>query len=83
LPKRATKGSAGYDVFAPFTFVLEPNEDITIPTGFKSHMQDGEVLFGFVRSSLGFKSYVRLANTTMVGDKDYYNNLLLRVIFRM
>ena len=28
LPKRATKGSAGYDFFAPFTFKLTPGETI-------------------------------------------------------
>ena len=27
LPKRATKGSAGYDFFAPFAFSLPPGTD--------------------------------------------------------
>ena len=36
LPKRATKGSAGYDFFAPFTFQLAPGETIKIPTGIRA-----------------------------------------------
>lgn len=74
LPKRATKGSAGYDVFAPFTITLKPGEDIKIPTGIRSYMQDGEVLMGFPRSGLGFKYYCRIANTIPVIDSDYYNS---------
>lgn len=74
LPKRATKHSAGYDVFSPFEFTLEPMEDIKIPTGFKSYMLGDEKLMGHIRSSMGFKYYLGLANVTMVGDSDYYNN---------
>lgn len=74
LPKRATKHSAGYDVFSPFEFTLEPMEDIKIPTGFKSYMLGDEKLMGHIRSSLGFKYYLGLSNVTMVGDSDYYNN---------
>ena len=29
LPKRATKGSAGYDIYSPFHFELEPGETKT------------------------------------------------------
>ena len=36
LPKRATKGSAGYDFFAPFDLVLKPGETIKVPTDRKS-----------------------------------------------
>lgn len=55
LPKRATKGSAGYDFFAPFTFDIKPGEQILIPTGIRASMQDNYVLMLFPRSSLGFK----------------------------
>ena len=44
LPKRATKGSAGYDFFAPFTFQLAPGETIKIPTGIRAEMQEDWVL---------------------------------------
>jgi dUTP pyrophosphatase len=74
LPKRGTARSAGYDVFAPFTFTLEPNEDIKIPTGFKAYMRKDEMLLGVVRSSMGFKHHLRLANTLIIGDSDFYDN---------
>lgn len=74
LPKRGTKASAGYDIYAPYNIVLAPNEEINVPTGLKAYMQLGEVLMAFPRSGLGFKYYCRLANTVGVIDQDYYNN---------
>ncbi|WP_252241513.1 hypothetical protein [Clostridium sp. ZBS18] len=74
LPKRGTCKSAGYDIFAPYDITLQPNEEINVPTGLKAYMQDGEALFAFPRSGLGFKYYCRLANTIGVIDQDYYNN---------
>ena len=72
LPRRATKGSAGYDCFAPFDVSLEPGEDVKVPTGIRAYMKQGEVLMAFPRSGLGFKYYCRLANTVGIIDSDYY-----------
>lgn len=72
LPKRATAGSAGYDFFAPVTFMLEPDESITVPTGIRAYMEEGYVLLMFPRSGLGFKYKLRLDNTVGVIDSDYY-----------
>ena len=44
LPRRATKGSAGYDFFAPESFTLVPHETILIPTGIRVMIEDGWVL---------------------------------------
>lgn len=71
LPKRATRGSAGYDCFAPFDIALEPGDDIKVPTGIKCFMEDDDVLLAFPRSGLGFKYYCRVANTIGVIDSDY------------
>lgn len=75
LPKRATTNSAGYDVFSPFSFILNCGESINIPTGFKSYMNKNEKLVFHPRSGLGFKFFVRLANTTGIGDSDYFDNI--------
>lgn len=75
LPKRATKGSAGYDFFMPFDVTIKPFEDIKIPTGIKCQIDDGYFLMLVPRSSMGFKNYLRLANTVAIGDSDYYNNM--------
>ena len=41
LPKRATKGSAGYDFYIPIDITLKPNETIKIPTGIRCFINDG------------------------------------------
>ncbi len=71
LPKRATKESAGYDFFSPFDFMIQPGEEIKIPTGVCVHMKPGEVLLMYPRSGHGFKYYCRMANTVGVIDSDY------------
>ena len=53
LPMRATRGSAGYDFYAPFSFTLAPGETIKIPTGIRAKMEEGWVLQLFPRSGLG------------------------------
>lgn len=73
LPQRATRFSAGYDIYSPITFSLEPGAELKIPTGICVHMPPGEVLMIFPRSGLGFKYYTRLANTVGVIDGDYIN----------
>lgn len=75
LPKRATKGSAGYDFFSPISFTLNPGETITIPTGIRVKIDDGWFLSIFPRSGLGFKYRLRLNNTVGIIDSDYYNAL--------
>ena len=72
LPKRATKGSAGYDYFAPFEITLKPNETIKIPTGIRAYMEEGWVLKNYPRSGLGFKFRLQLNNTVGIIDSDYY-----------
>ncbi len=71
LPKRATKGSAGYDYFSPVDIVLQPGETVKIPTGIRCFMQDGWVLMNYPRSGLGFKYRLQLNNTVGIIDSDY------------
>lgn len=72
LPKRATKGSAGYDFYAPFDIELLPNETIKIPTGIRVWMEPNYVLKLYPRSGLGFKYRLQLNNTVGIIDSDYY-----------
>lgn len=73
LPKRATKGSAGYDFFAPRTFTLLPRETVKLATGVRVKINAGWVLMIFPRSGLGFKYRLTLDNTVGVIDSDYYS----------
>lgn len=72
LPRRATKGSAGYDFFSPQHFSLEPGRTITIPTGIRVEMEEGWVLKCYPRSGLGFKFRLQLNNTVGIIDSDYF-----------
>ena len=72
LPKRATKGSAGYDIYSPIDFTLAPNETIKIATGIRAYMEEGWVLKIYPRSGLGFKYRLGLNNTVGIIDQDYY-----------
>jgi len=72
LPRRATKGSAGYDFFAPYPFTLQAGETAKIPTGVRVKIDEGWVLKIYPRSSLGFKYRLRLDNTVGIIDSDYF-----------
>lgn len=63
IPQRATSGSAGYDFVMPFDVELDTFTDIKIPTGIKCQIDNGYFLMLVPRSSMGFKHYLRLANT--------------------
>ena len=72
LPKRATKGSAGYDFYAPVDIMLKPGETVKVPTGIRVRMEENWVLQCYPRSGLGFKFRLQLNNTVGIIDSDYY-----------
>lgn len=75
IPARSTRYAAGYDFRAIKPFTLKPGEIKKIPTGIKANMNDDEVLFLVIRSSMGFKYNVRMCNQVGIIDKDYYDNI--------
>ena len=74
LPQRATAGSAGYDLYSPIWIELAPGEDAVFPLGIRCKIDNGWFLGIFPRSGLGFKYYLRLANSIGVIDADYVNS---------
>lgn len=74
LPRRATKGSAGYDFFAPFDFSIPAGASIRIPTGIRVSMEPDWVLKLYPRSGLGFKYRLQLDNTVGIIDSDYFDS---------
>lgn len=74
LPKRATKGSAGYDFYTPVDITLQPQETIKIPTGIRAQMEWNWVLQLYPRSGLGFKYRLQLNNTVGIIDSDYFHS---------
>lgn len=75
LPKRKTAKSAGYDFVLPCDVRLNPRSvSAIIPTNVKAFMPDDEVLMLYIRSSIGIKQHVTLANGTGIIDADYFSN---------
>lgn len=84
LPKRATKGAAGYDFEAAETVVVPSMwqlkeqgvapKSTLVKTGIKAYMLDNEYLELVNRSSNSLKRFLLLANGVGVIDSDYYNN---------
>ena len=74
LPARATSKSAGYDLYSPIDASIMPGEQVMIPSGLKVNMEDDDVMFIIIRSSLGIKQGLSIPNQTGVIDADYYNN---------
>ncbi|MBQ8933724.1 MAG: deoxyuridine 5'-triphosphate nucleotidohydrolase [Lachnospiraceae bacterium] len=72
LPKRATAGSAGYDICTPVDICLKPGESMKIPTGIRAGMRQDYCLFIVPRSGLGSRYRFQLNNTTGVIDSDYF-----------
>ena len=72
IPRRATKGSAGYDICIPFDVVIAPHTSVKVPTGIRcTGMPERAMMAIYVRSSVGIKRGVRLCNTVAIVDSDY------------
>ena len=75
LPQRATRGSAGYDFYIPYTVNFSHiTGPVTIPTGIRFQCDDDKYLMLVPRSGCGFKHGLRLRNTCGTIDCDYYNS---------
>ena len=74
LPKRATAGSAGYDIYCPVNIVLSAGQGMKIPTGIRVRMREGYALMIVPRSGLGSRYRFQLDNTVGVIDSDYYHS---------
>lgn len=74
LPRRSTKGSAGYDFELCEDLVLEPKAIGLGKTGVKAYMNQDEVLKLYPRSSLPRKFKVTIPNNVGIIDSDYYGN---------
>ncbi len=73
-PRRHTAHAAGYDLAAARPVDVPPGGVVMVPTGLCAHMGEDEFLVIHVRSSLGLRSGLVLANGTGVIDADYVAN---------
>lgn len=79
LPKRATEGSAGFDLQAatdaPVTIL--PGKLVSIPTGIAVKLPENSVGLLFGRSGLGVKHGITLSNSVGVIDSDYTGEIIV------
>lgn len=73
MPKRATKYSAGYDLYSPIDITIMPGTAEMIWTNLKVKMEKDEYLLVCSTSGMG-KRDIRLANGVGIIDSDYYSN---------
>lgn len=74
IPTRSDSRSAGYDFYSKELIEIQPGDQHLIWTDIKSYMLPQEVLTIHIRSSVGIKSGLQLANTTGIIDSSYYSN---------
>jgi dUTP pyrophosphatase len=80
LPKYATAGSAGLDLYACLKepTVIAPRETILIPTGVAIHIEDPSMAaIVLPRSGLGHKHGIVLGNLVGLIDSDYQGEIMV------
>jgi dUTP pyrophosphatase len=83
IPQRQTPGSAGYDLEASETAVLQPNKPTLVPTGLTADIPEDEFLAIYIRSSLALKRGIFLANSVGIIDSDYFGNHIQVMLINM
>lgn len=74
LPTQATSRSAGSDFRVKEDITIRSGETKITFTDIKCKLNPDEVLYIYIRSSVGFNQGVVLANGTGVVDSDYFGN---------
>jgi len=81
LPQRQTEGAACFDLVCPETVHIYPHNSeercYKIPTGLAFEIPSGYHIKVFLRSSIGLKTKLRLANGTGIIDSDYRGEVCL------
>lgn len=83
IPKRATGGSAGMDLYACIDAPIEmkPGDRVMVPTGIAIALPDANlVALIFARSGLAVKKGINLSNSVGVIDSDYRGEIQVGLI---
>ena len=83
IPKAATMGSAGMDLYACLDgdIILKPNERVLIPTGIAIALESNAyVAYIYARSGLAIKNGITLSNCVGVVDSDYRGEVKVGLI---
>lgn len=74
IPTRGSQHSAGYDFYSKDDVIIKSGQKHVFWSDIKAYMLKDEVLEIHVRSSIGIKKGLVLANSTGIIDSDYHNN---------
>ena len=83
LPKRATDGAAGYDLFADLSeeVIIPPGGRAMIPTGISIALPGSEyAALVYARSGLAVKHGITLSNGVGVVDSDYRGEIKVGLV---
>ncbi len=83
IPKSATMGSAGMDLYACIQkdIILNPGERVIVPTGIAIALESNVyVAYIYARSGLAVKNGVTLSNCVGVIDSDYRGEIKVGLI---
>lgn len=83
IPTRATKGSAGYDLYADIVeeVTIHPNQTMKIGTGISIGLEDSNIVaLIYARSGLSTKHGITLTNCVGVVDSDYRGEIIVSLI---
>ena len=81
VPKRATEGSAGFDLHAGKCVYVAPQQVVVCPTHLRMEFPEGVCGLILPRSGLGSKG-IGLANTVGLIDSDYRGEIMLMLYNR-
>lgn len=74
-PTYATDGSACFDLYSPYSELIEPNTKAVLSTELAFEIPQDHAMLVFSRSGHGFNHGVRLSNCVGVIDSDYRGEL--------
>ena len=77
LPKRATHGSAGYDLYTPVGFTIQPGESVIIDLKIKLQIPEG--YYGKIESRSGFGFRHGLVAFGGIIDSDYRGTIKIKL----
>lgn len=82
LPKRSTKGSAGYDLIMPYDCNINVDAPglYILDTFIKIEVPEDIVAKMYVRSSIGIKKGIVLANGTGIIDSDFKDTIKVPLV---
>jgi dUTP pyrophosphatase len=80
LPRYASEGDAGLDLFAAEDASLEPGERVAIPTGIAVAIPDGHAGFVHARSGRALKEGLALVNAPGLIDSGYRGEIKVIVV---